>query len=271
MAEINLAEARRVLELTLGQYSDIRGRYWAAVYDAVYNYLTGSAAITSYRNTHKKEMLVAFTDAADTGWADAFPIDKEVPPMEAEQVNLLTAEQNAEAGYIDLLWQRLSALKKEDDFDAIHEAYKTADGYAKKLDSIYSKFKLLTPESVRYLVAEILPQNQGLYGILVMTLSVSWIGAGSVGRSSIRSIALYCAMTAARCSASAFACSFRLARTRIQKSLSVIYPTPKARTPSECSNRAPEAMFPTILASKNLSILADCPVLIPRPLRSISL
>ena len=143
MAEINLAEARRVLELTLGQYSDIRGRYWAAVYDAIYEYLTGTKPVTGYRNTHKKEMLKAFTDAADTGWADAFPIDKEVPPMEAEQVNLLTAEQNAELGYIELMWQRMAALKKEGDFDAIHEAYATADGYAKTLDRIYNEFKTL--------------------------------------------------------------------------------------------------------------------------------
>lgn len=143
MAEINLAEARRVLELTLGQYSDIRGRYWAAVYDAIYEYMTGTKPVTGYRNTHKKEMLKAFTDAADTGWADAFPIDKEVPPMEAEQVNLLTAEQNAELGYIELMWQRMAALKKEGDFDAIHEAYATADGYAKTLDRIYNEFKTL--------------------------------------------------------------------------------------------------------------------------------
>lgn len=143
MAEINLTEARRVLELTLAAYSDIRGRYWAAVYDAIYEYLTGTKPVTGYRNTHKKEMLKAFTDAADTGWADGFPIDKEVPPMEAEQASLLTAEQNAELGYIELMWQRMAALKKEGDFDAIHEAYATADGYAKKLDSIYSKFKLL--------------------------------------------------------------------------------------------------------------------------------
>lgn len=148
MAEINLAEARRVLELTLGVYSDIRGRYWASVYDAIYEYLTGTKPVTGYRNTHKKEMLKAFTDAADTGWADGFPVDKEVPPMEAEQVNLLTAEQNAESGYIDLLWQRLSALKKEGDFDAISEAYKTADSYSKTLDRIYNEFKTLGAGSI---------------------------------------------------------------------------------------------------------------------------
>jgi hypothetical protein len=112
MAEINLTEARRVLELTLAAYSDIRGRYWAAVYDSVYEYLTGTKPVTGYRNTHKREMLKAFTDAADAGWADGFPIDKEVPPMEAEQVALLTAEQNAELGYIELMWQRMAALKK---------------------------------------------------------------------------------------------------------------------------------------------------------------
>jgi len=142
MAEINLTEARRVLELTLAAYSDIRGRYWAAVYDSVYEYLTGTKPVTGYRNTHKREMLKAFTDAADAGWADGFPIDKEVPPMEAEQVALLTAEQNAELGYIELMWQRMAALKKEGDFDAIHEAYATADGYAKTLDRIYNEFKV---------------------------------------------------------------------------------------------------------------------------------
>jgi hypothetical protein len=32
--------------------------------------------------------------------------------------------------------------KKEGDFDAIHEAYATADGYAKTLDRIYNEFKV---------------------------------------------------------------------------------------------------------------------------------
>ena len=74
MAEINLAEARRVLELTLGQYSEVRGQYWASVYDAIEQYLTGTNSVTAYRNTHKKEMLNAFSRAAEMGWADGFPI-----------------------------------------------------------------------------------------------------------------------------------------------------------------------------------------------------
>lgn len=142
MAEINLEQARRVLELTLGVYSDIRGRYWAAIYDAIYEYLTGEKAVTAYRNSHKREMLVAFTDAAETGWSDGFPLDQDVPEWSAEETTLLTAEQNAELGYIELTWARLAELRKAGEFDEIHEAYKHADSYARTLDRIYNEFKV---------------------------------------------------------------------------------------------------------------------------------
>lgn len=132
MSDINLA---------LGDYSAIRGEYWAKVYDVVYGYLSSANAITQYKNTHKRAMLEAFADAANQGWADGFPMDKEVPPMDETAREMITVEQNAESANIDVLWARLSELRKDGEFDPISEAYARADGYSKTLDRIYNEFK----------------------------------------------------------------------------------------------------------------------------------
>jgi len=138
---MDLTEARRILELSLGDYSAIRGEYWSIVYDSVEQYLSGDGRSTAYKGAMKRAMLEAFTDTADTGWADGFPKDKEVPPMDEIEREMITVEQNLESAHIDELFARLAELRKEGDFDAINEAYARAEGYAKTLDRVYNEFK----------------------------------------------------------------------------------------------------------------------------------
>jgi len=132
----------RLNELSLAAYSETRGGYWAVIYDNVEQYLTGTSASTAYKNSVKKTMVNSFNKAAEGGWADGFPIDREVPPFGDTENQILTAEINTELANIDLLFARLSELRKGGEFDAVHEAYARADGYCKTLDRIYNDFKV---------------------------------------------------------------------------------------------------------------------------------
>lgn len=138
MQIVDIDAARRVLELTLGEYSTIRGNYWAVIYDAVEQYLTGSNSITSYKNTMKRAAVEAITDAANLGYMDG---NTDETPMEPSEEQMLTLAINTELAHIDELFARLSELRKAGEFDAINEAYARADGYAKTLDRVYNEFK----------------------------------------------------------------------------------------------------------------------------------
>ena len=119
-----------------GGYEGIRNTYWATLYDAVYNYLTGDKPVTSFKNAVKKGVVEAFGGAVDTGYEESggdLPLDPDTLAWLNQQVNV-------EFGHIDDLFTR---LKQEwDGLDPIREAFARADGYAKTLDSIYAEAKM---------------------------------------------------------------------------------------------------------------------------------
>lgn len=143
---IDLAQARKVLELTLAEYSKLRADYWAVVYDAVYEYLTGSGASTAYKGLIKRSMTETFVSVGNIAWEDG---GAELP-LEPEANSMLTSMMNAELGYIDNTFESLALLKKElkdkpDELaqEAIHQAFQRADGYANTLDGLYSTIKAM--------------------------------------------------------------------------------------------------------------------------------
>jgi len=119
-----------------GGFDGIRNTYWAIIYDAVYDYLTGDKPVTSFKNKMKKGMVEAFGATIDKGYEESggeLPLDDDTLAWLNEQVA-------NESGYIDDLFSR---LKQEwDGIDPINEAFARADGYAKTLDAIYAEAKM---------------------------------------------------------------------------------------------------------------------------------
>lgn len=140
---MDLAEARRLLELSLADYSEIRAKYWAEVYDTIYAYLTTDMRVDSFRNQMKRSMSYAFLHGAETGYLDGGGS----LPFEEDANSVYVSAQNQEYANIDNLAERLRLLKKEGDADAIHEAYNRAEGYARTLDYLYSQMKVMAAGS----------------------------------------------------------------------------------------------------------------------------
>lgn len=119
----------------LGGYEQVRNEYWAEVYDAVEQFLVNAAdvSITGFKNSMYNAMNSAFQTAAELGYVNG---GGEVPLDDVTQT-WLDGEILSEKSNIDSLF---SGLRKSwESKDAIKEAFARADGYAGKLDSIYTQ------------------------------------------------------------------------------------------------------------------------------------
>jgi hypothetical protein len=145
----NMAEARRVLELTLGEYSAIRGDMWAKIYDAVWQYLTTGGNVTEFKQPSKQAIATTYVTTGDLAWLDgggSLPLDEDA-------AGLVASSQSAELGFIDQTATRLQLLKKDEeakqDWEATYtrEAFAVADGYASTLDALYANIKVMAAGS----------------------------------------------------------------------------------------------------------------------------
>lgn len=144
MMEIkNMAEARRVLELTLGEYSKIRGEYWAEIYDATFTYLREDVGITAFKNPIKRAINIAYSATGELAWADGGA----EPPLSDDASSFVESMRAAELGFIEGTAARIRLLKKSGEFEPTHEAFVIADGYAKTLDSLYASIKVMAAGS----------------------------------------------------------------------------------------------------------------------------
>lgn len=139
-------KARRVLELSLGEYSRERSAYWAKVYDIVFTYLKSSRPSTAFKQQFKKAEADTLTNVGEIAWLDG---GSELP-LDETALGFMAAKQTEDFGAINVLFENLQLLKKEtkaakEDMDAvaIAEATARADGYARTMDSVYSTVKLL--------------------------------------------------------------------------------------------------------------------------------
>jgi hypothetical protein len=117
-------------------YDGINTIMRAAVYDAVYFYLTsGAGHVTNYRNAMSTAVSKAYIEAADLAYVDGggeLPMDTETAAWARLQVDL-------QFGYIDELFEGLRELRKSGDFDAGAIASARAEGYASGLDGFYNE------------------------------------------------------------------------------------------------------------------------------------
>ena len=119
-----------------GGFDGIRNTYWAIIYDAVYDYLTGDKPVRTFKNAMKRGMVEAFGATVDKGYEDS---GGELP-LDVDTLAWLNDQVANDSGYIDDLFSR---LKQEwDGLDPINEAFARADGYAKTLDAIYAEAKM---------------------------------------------------------------------------------------------------------------------------------
>ena len=123
-------------------YEGVRNTYWAIIYDAVEQYLTGNQPITSFRNAMKKGAADAFISAAEIGYEAG---GGELP-MDDDTLAWLGEQQTNEFGHIDDLFMRLRA--EWDGIDPIHEAFARADGYSATVDAIYAEAKMRGSDNI---------------------------------------------------------------------------------------------------------------------------
>lgn len=118
-------------------YASVRSTMWAAIYDQVYLYLTEGKQITTYKQKMVSAVSAAYIYASESAWIDG---GGELP-LDNDTLTWAKSELDAQLSYVDSLFETLKRLRKEGDFDAIHEAFGRADGYSSSLDSYYNYIK----------------------------------------------------------------------------------------------------------------------------------
>ena len=128
-------EARGLLKAA-GGYPGVRTEYYTAVYDAVYDYLTGNRPVTGFVNSVKR----AFTEAQAETMEIAYTEAGGELPFDDETSAWLVSTQQVEFGHIEDLFTRLKV--EWEGLDPDTEATHRADGYTSNLDGIFNETKL---------------------------------------------------------------------------------------------------------------------------------
>lgn len=141
LSVFDLQAARAVLMLAMGDYLAIRQDYYSVVADSIFEYLTGTGAVTSYKSRIGKGIAEAFFPTAELAWQDG---GSELP-LDEDAYAWMLAKQNAELGYMGELFARLKLLRDSEPTreEANAEAYLRADLWTKTLDGIYANIKAM--------------------------------------------------------------------------------------------------------------------------------
>ncbi len=126
--------ARAALKAS-GDYTSIRAEMSGEIHDAVYDYLTGSGNITTYRAAMALAISQAYVETADAAYQEG---GGELP-LDDDTAAWARAELDAQLAYVDQLFENLRELRKEGDVNAAAEALARANGYASSLDQLYSE------------------------------------------------------------------------------------------------------------------------------------
>lgn len=122
-----------------GLYQNVANALWTAVYDAVYDYLyQKTLAVTGPRTRMRIAVSEAYQETAYIAYTDG---GGEWPP-DAETEQWINSETAAQLSYVDSAFQTLRDLRKEGDFEAIHEAFIRADRWSWALDGFYNAVKM---------------------------------------------------------------------------------------------------------------------------------
>ena len=139
LTSAQLATARRLLELALGSYQDIRQEYADNIKGAMAGYLLLGVRVNVARNDMIRAMSTAFVDAFEQGFTDGGG----KLPMDPDASDWLAARQAAEQGFITILFQGMAGLKADGDQEAMVKfATDRSVGYLATLDGVYNEGKL---------------------------------------------------------------------------------------------------------------------------------
>ena len=126
------------IKATLGSYPNVRKKYYEDVFTAVFDYLDSEKSIASFKNSMMQALGSAFPSTGDIAWEDgggSLPIDPEISAW-------IGAMQEAEIGYINVLFQNLKSIRGSEDLKKFEYATARATGYAETLDRIYNYVKV---------------------------------------------------------------------------------------------------------------------------------
>jgi hypothetical protein len=120
-------------------YDGINTVMRAAVYDAVYFYLTsGTGHVTNYRNAMSTAISKAYIETVELAYQEG---GGELP-LDDDTAAWARAQLDAQLGYVDELFAGLRELRRAGDFDAGEVATARAAGYASGLDGFFVEAKM---------------------------------------------------------------------------------------------------------------------------------
>jgi len=132
-------QADEILELSIGEYTNIRTAYWTDVFTLTHNFTMGNITKKEFAAEFKSLVDNYFRQAAELAWVDG----KALLPLYVDAEDYLLSRVQEEYGNINALATRLNMLIREGGVDVSAESHGRADGYAKTLDSVFSNVKLL--------------------------------------------------------------------------------------------------------------------------------
>lgn len=139
----DMVEATAIVDLSVGEYSQIRYAYKMEIGGAIAEYLyTEGVTIARFKNLFKKAIVNHFYKAFELGIKDGGGGDQ----AEGADLDWINAKVDAEFGFVAVLFQQLKELKSliPDEGMGILEgvAEERAEGYARTLDGVYSEGKI---------------------------------------------------------------------------------------------------------------------------------
>lgn len=138
------SEAAVIVQLSLGEYAGLRNAYRGDIEGQMLEFMnTDGAKAAKYKNAFKRAITETFPDAFYMGYADAGGGGRE--DVARADDDWLTAKMNAEYGHVDMLFNQLLSLRKDEETgpaDYQAEAARRAEGYTKTLDGVYNEGRL---------------------------------------------------------------------------------------------------------------------------------
>lgn len=151
-AEALVSERLKALGVSLkvkGEYSGVRFDYQRVIDDAIYEYLIGTDAVTTYRAAMMKGMSDAFVSAFEMAYTQG---GAELP-LDDDAIEWLGSRQDEEFGHIRELFTSLKALRAQyqagevDKAALKNETAARVDGYLATLDSVYNMGRLFAKQN----------------------------------------------------------------------------------------------------------------------------
>ena len=126
------ARARNVGAMKAASLAEINAPYHDAVTETLVTYFEGGS-VTGPRNRFRQATASAFYDAFYLGWAEGGG-----GTPDKDGLSWLDARISQEYGYIDMLFQQVKELRKEEDFDFFAWVTARADGYTNTVREVYN-------------------------------------------------------------------------------------------------------------------------------------